>query len=77
MNLGYDSEMDSLYIGVAEEVSAVCIEISGGVVLDFDSQGSLTGIDIHRFSSLPHDLHIPVRIPVPAQGSGTAGSSNV
>ncbi len=76
MNLGYDAETESLYIGVAEGVSAECVEIYGGVVLDFDSNGVLVGIDIHRVGSLPQELEIPERIPIPAGASGASASNN-
>ena len=76
MNLGYDSQTESLYIGVAEGISAECVEIYDGVVLDFDSGGALIGVDIHRVGSLPQELEIPERIPTPAGASGALASGN-
>lgn len=65
MNLGYDAETNALYIGVAQGTSAECVEIHDGVVLDFNSDGILVGIDIHNVSLLPQELEIPERIPAP------------
>ena len=65
MNLGYDAETNALYIGVAEGISAECLEVHAGVVLDFNSDGMLVGIDIHNVSTLPQDLEIPERIALP------------
>ncbi|MBI1731926.1 MAG: DUF2283 domain-containing protein [Gammaproteobacteria bacterium] len=45
--LNYDPETDSLYIDLAERQSAASREISDGVVLDYDAQGTLVGIDSH------------------------------
>ena len=76
MNLGYDSDTDALYIDVAEGISAECVEIWDGVVLDFDSSGILVGIDIHRVSSLPKELKIPERLPSPAATSSLPDPSD-
>lgn len=65
MNLGYDAETNALYIDVAEGISAECVEIHDGVVLDFNSDGILVGIDIHNVGLLPQELEIPERIPAP------------
>jgi uncharacterized protein YuzE len=50
MILHYYRETDSLYIDLREEVSSDSREIAPGVVLDFDSQGQLVGIDIQDAS---------------------------
>ncbi len=63
MDLSYYAKTDSLYIGVAKGVSAECVEIFEGVVLDFDASGKLVGIDIDRVSSLPLELEIPDLLP--------------
>ena len=62
MNLGYDAKTNALYIDVADGISAECVEIHAGVVLDFNSDGILVGIDIHNVSLLPQELEIPERI---------------
>ncbi len=50
MKLNYHPETDSLYIDLSEKPSAESREISEGVVLDYDSQGNLVGIDIDNAS---------------------------
>lgn len=47
----YYPDTDSLYIDLAEQPSAESREISEGVVLDYDSQGRLVGIDIDNASN--------------------------
>jgi uncharacterized protein YuzE len=46
MKLNYYPETDSLYIDLSEKTSAESREISEGVVLDYDAEGNLVGIDI-------------------------------
>lgn len=46
MKLNYYPETDSLYIDLSERTSTESREISEGVVLDYDENGSLVGIDI-------------------------------
>lgn len=46
MKLNYYDETDSLYIEFSDESSVESVEISEGVVLDYDAQGKLVGIDI-------------------------------
>lgn len=50
MKLHYYPETDSLYIDLSERVSADSREVAPGVVLDFDEDGNLAGIDIDRAS---------------------------
>lgn len=50
MKLNYHPETDSLYIDLSEKPSAESREISEGVVLDYDAQGNLVGIDIDNAS---------------------------
>jgi uncharacterized protein YuzE len=50
MKLNYHPETDSLYIDLSERPSAESREISEGVVLDYDAQGNLVGIDIDNAS---------------------------
>lgn len=45
MKLNYHPETDSLYIDLSEQTSAESREISEGVVLDYDADGRLVGID--------------------------------
>ena len=46
MKLNYYADTDSLYIDLNENPSADSVEVSEGVVLDYDAQGNLVGIDI-------------------------------
>lgn len=46
MKFKYYPETDSLYIDLAPRPSADSREVTPGVVLDFDEQGNLVGIDI-------------------------------
>ncbi|MBI3031398.1 MAG: DUF2283 domain-containing protein [Candidatus Rokubacteria bacterium] len=52
MRVHYDAETDSLYISLSENVSADSREVAPGVVLDFDADGRLVGIDIDRASQV-------------------------
>ena len=51
MKLNYHPETDSLYIDLSEQASVESREISEGVVLDYDGQGNLVGIDIDNAST--------------------------
>ncbi len=51
MKLNYYPETDSLYIDLSEKTSVESREISEGVVLDYDAQGNLVGIDIDNAST--------------------------
>ena len=50
MKLNYYAETDSLYIDLSERPSAESREISEGIILDFDTDGKLVGIDIDNAS---------------------------
>ena len=50
MKLNYHPDTDSLYIDLSERPSAESREISEGVVLDYDAEGNLVGIDIDNAS---------------------------
>jgi uncharacterized protein YuzE len=51
MKLNYYPETDSLYIDLSEKSSVESREISEGVVLDYDADGNLVGIDIDNAST--------------------------
>jgi uncharacterized protein YuzE len=51
MRLSYHPDTDSLYIDLAERPSAESREISEGVVLDYDANGQLVGIDVDNASN--------------------------
>ena len=50
MKLNYYPETDSLYIELAEKESVESKEVSEGVVLDYDAEGNIVGIDIDNAS---------------------------
>lgn len=50
MKLNYYRDTDSLYIDLSERTSVESREISEGVVLDYDAEGNLVGIDIDNAS---------------------------
>jgi uncharacterized protein YuzE len=52
MKLNYYSETDTLYIEISEKPSTDTIEVAQGVLLDFDIDGCLVGIDIDHASKL-------------------------
>ena len=51
MKLNYCAETDSLYIDLSEKSSTDSREVSEGVVLDYDAEGNLVGIDIDNASA--------------------------
>jgi len=68
MKLDYYPETDSLYIDLSEKTSMESKEISEGIVLDYDAEGNLVGIDIDNaskkvqlkeliLSGLPSNIH--------------------
>jgi uncharacterized protein YuzE len=50
MKLSYDAATDSLYIHLTERASVESDEVSDGVVLDYDADGILVGIDVQHAS---------------------------
>ena len=46
MKLNYYPETDSLYIDFSSQPSSESREVSSGIVLDYDVEGNLVGIDI-------------------------------
>ena len=52
MKFHYYPEIDSLYIDLSEKASADSQEVAPGVVLDFDAEGRLVGIDIEHASQV-------------------------
>jgi uncharacterized protein YuzE len=68
MKLNYFPETDSLYIDLSEKTSTESKEVSEGIVLDYDAEGNLVGIDIDNasqkvqlkelsLSRMPTDVH--------------------
>lgn len=46
----YYPETDSLHIGFSERPGADAREVAEGLVIDFDAEGNVVGIDIQRAS---------------------------
>lgn len=51
MKPSYDTATDSLYIHLSERPSVDSDEVADGVVLDYDAQGALVGIDVQHAPS--------------------------
>lgn len=51
MKMKYYKDTDSLYIDLSENPSVESKEVSEGVVLDYDVNGNLAGIDIDNAAS--------------------------
>ena len=66
MKLNYYPETDSLYIDLSSKPSKESIEISEGIVLDYDDDGHITGIDIDN-ASHKIDLNEIILNKIPAQ----------
>ena len=66
MKLNYYPETDSLYIDLSSKPSTKSVEISEGIILDYDEAGHITGIDIDNASN-KIDLKEIVLNKVPAQ----------
>jgi len=52
MKLRYDYETDSLYIDPNARPSVNSREVQDGVVVDFDAEGQIVGIDIQHASEI-------------------------
>ncbi len=52
MKFHYYHETDSLYIDLVDRPSVDSQEVRPGVVLDFDSEGNIVGIDIDHASKI-------------------------
>ena len=51
MRINYYAETDSLYIDLSSKPSVESREVSEGIVLDYDADGNLVGIDIDQAST--------------------------
>ena len=51
MEINYYPETDSMYIDLSSKTSIESKEISEGIILDYDKDGKLVGIDIDNASS--------------------------
>ena len=50
MKLSYDPATDSLYIHLADHASVDSVELTDGLVVDYDADGVAVGIDMQRVS---------------------------
>ena len=68
MKLNYYPETDSLYIDLSERTSVESREVSEGVVLDYDADGNLVGIDIYN-AGAKVDIHklTVCKLPAPVE----------
>ena len=68
MKISYYPETDSMYIDLSKKESVDSQEISPGVVVDYNSEGNLTGIDIDNASTkMSLNQLILSKIPVSKQ----------
>jgi len=70
MKLNYYPDTDSLYIDLSSKPSKESIEISEGVVIDYDDAGNITGIDIDN-ASRKINLNEVILNKIPAQLQAT------
>lgn len=50
MKFNYYADTDSLYIDLSSKPGTSSMEVSGGVVIDYDKEGKIVGIDIDNAS---------------------------
>ena len=73
MKLHYYEDTDSLYIDLSERPGAESREVAPGVVLDFDADGHLVGIDVDHASEVLDLSRVEVEaLPFPSVTMGTA-----
>ena len=66
MKINYYPDTDSLYIDLSSKPSVDSREVSDGVVLDYDRDGNLTGIDIDQ-ASMKLDINELILSKLPAE----------
>ena len=52
MRVEYEPESDMIYIGLSEGISTESQEVAPGIVLDFDADGHVMGIEIEDAAKL-------------------------
>jgi len=68
MKLNYYPDTDSLYIELSEKSSTESQEISEGIVIDYDSEGAIVGIDINNASKKLNLSELVIRrVPIVSQ----------
>jgi uncharacterized protein YuzE len=66
MKLNYYKDTDSLYIDLSSKPSTDSREVSEGIVLDYDADGNIAGIDIDN-ASRKIDLREIILSKIPAE----------
>ena len=66
MRINYYPDTDSLYIDLSSKTSVDSREVSNGVVLDYDADGNVVGIDIDQ-ASLKLDIKELILNKLPAR----------
>lgn len=74
MKFHYYPETDSLYISLLDQPSVDSQEVASGIVLDFDAEGHLVGLDIDH-ASLVVDLSKLEASSLPLTSLSLAGQS--
>lgn len=60
MRIKYYKDTDSLYIDLSEKSSKESLEVAPGIVIDFDENNNIVGIDIDRASEVLNLSHFEV-----------------
>jgi len=67
VKLHYYPDTDSLYIDLSSKASIESNEIADGIVVDFDEDGNVVGIDIDRASRILDLSRLEIQgLPLPA-----------
>ena len=66
MRINYYPDTDSLYIDLSSKSSVDSREVSDGIVLDYDADGNLVGIDIDQ-ASVKLDIKELILSKLPAE----------
>jgi uncharacterized protein YuzE len=66
MKINYYPETDSLYIDLSSKPSVDSREVSDGIILDYDQDGNLVGIDIDK-ASIKLDIKELILSNLPAE----------
>ena len=76
MRLNYYPDTDSLYINLSDQSSVESQEISEGILLDYDAEGRLVGIDIDN-ASHKVDMEKLILSQLPCQIESSVGKIDV
>lgn len=64
MKMKYYPDTDSLYIDLSEKTSTESLEVAPGIVVDFDKDNNIVGIDIENASKILNLSELEItRIP--------------